>query len=185
MHIHSVRETGRKRRERGGKYRKNKGNGKYSKAHAWVLTKCKWKRKAPHQHIAIKGSSQITCKLFSKTVFLLFSLPLPLLFLPALPLFHPFVCLLISYTLSHIPWPCFCSSLQMLEELKSSELPQGGNSASLRPTWSRQKRCYFLCERAVEVLRTSPEWKQLILQDVFSIGPLIHQVQLGDHTDGP
>lgn len=78
MHIHSVRETGRKRRERGEKYRKNKGNGKYSKAHAWVLTKCKWKRKAPHQHIAIKGSSQITCELFSKTVFLLFSLcPFP------------------------------------------------------------------------------------------------------------
>lgn len=73
VNIHSIRrrETGRKRQ--GKKHRKNKGHGKYSKAHAWALTKCKWKRKAPHQHIAIKGNPQDTCKLFSKTGF--FSLP--------------------------------------------------------------------------------------------------------------
>lgn len=96
VNIHSIRQRERRGEEEGeGKHRKNKGRGKYSKAHAWFLTNCKWKRKSPHQHIAIKGSSQDTCKLFSKC----FSLcPLPCFSFPTLPLFHLSVCLLISYS---------------------------------------------------------------------------------------
>lgn len=97
--IHSIWQRGRegatgRKKERRGKHRKNKGHGKYSKAHAWVLTKCKWKRKSPHQHIAIKGSSQDTC--FSKTVF--FSLSPSLLLLSCFCLSFP-----LSAVLLHPP----------------------------------------------------------------------------------
>lgn len=32
---------------------------------------------------------------------------------------------------------------------------------------------------------TPPQWKQLVLQDFLCVRPLIHQVQFGDHADGP
>lgn len=32
---------------------------------------------------------------------------------------------------------------------------------------------------------TPPEWEQLVLQDILRVRPVVHQVQLGDHADGP
>lgn len=78
---------GRKRERRGewegdGKIeKKNKQHGKYSKAHAWVLTKCKWKGKSPHQHTATQGGSQDAFTLFSPPL----SSPFHHLIAPPLP----------------------------------------------------------------------------------------------------
>lgn len=140
--------------EKEGKMEKNKEHGKYSKAHAWALTKCKWKRKSLHQHTTIKGSLQVTCKLFSQAHFFS-SLPFPFFFLCT---FHPSIITLL-----------FFSPLLHAAAL----LPQGGNSAS--EIWSQAQLCVL----------TSPERKQFILQDFFSVCPLIHQVQLCDHANGP
>lgn len=78
VNIHNIRHTerrGEKEGEGGKKRRKNKGHGKYSKAHAWVLTKCKWKRKSPHQHIAIKRLTRHMQALFQDSVFLFAPFP--------------------------------------------------------------------------------------------------------------
>lgn len=36
-----------------------------------------------------------------------------------------------------------------------------------------------------EKTRTSSQWQQFVLQNISSVCAFVHQVQLGDHSDGP
>lgn len=168
--------TSRREKER-EKHTHKKTCGKYSKTHSWGLTMHKWKRKALHQHITAPTNHKIHESSNPRNVFLFsfssFILP------------H-FSCLLICCRVHHyLPHP--------LVPLWLWSPPAVGPLNSPVFAFDHKRETVRLCTKgSVSVQNTTcmleltpPEGKEFVLQDVFSVCPLVHQVELGDHTDCP
>lgn len=139
---------GRKRERRGewegdGKIeKKNKQHGKYSKAHAWVLTKCKWKGKSPHQHTATQGGSQDAFTLFSPPL----SSPFHHLIAPPLP--PP--CIILNVSFFFFQW------LVALKTFVSNCL-----------ITTRGKQCVRALKSRDPVLCAHPSWAEAVYSPGF------------------